>query len=78
MSIKGVNELVKTSRQIRRMNPDLEVLGIVLNLIEANITNDQREQEAELRKEYGNLVFENKLIKTTRDKWSSKPRQSTD
>ncbi|NMS18747.1 ParA family protein, partial [Vibrio parahaemolyticus] len=23
-------------------------------------------QEAELRKEYGNLVFENKLIKTTR------------
>ncbi|HHX8683138.1 TPA: ParA family protein [Vibrio diabolicus] len=66
MSIKGVNELVKTSRQIRRMNPDLEVLGIVLNLIEANITNDQREQEAELRKEYGNLVFENKLIKTTR------------
>ncbi|WP_141106709.1 ParA family protein, partial [Vibrio parahaemolyticus] len=32
MSIKGVNELVKTSRQIRRMNPELEVLGIVLNL----------------------------------------------
>lgn len=66
MSVKGVSEIVKTSRQIKRMNPNLELVGIVINLADKAATNDQRDHESKLRAEYGDLVFNNKVFRSVR------------
>lgn len=66
-SIKGVHKLMTTQSQIKkRLNPQLEVVGIVINLSERPETKNQIEKEAELRKDYPSLVFESKLYKTVR------------
>jgi chromosome partitioning protein len=66
-SIKGVHKLMTTQSQIKkRLNPDLEVLGIVIHLSERPATKNQAEKEADLRKEYPSLVFDSKLYKTVR------------
>ncbi|ARC95158.1 protein involved in partition (plasmid) [Vibrio coralliilyticus] len=66
-SIKGVNKLMTTQSQIKkRLNPDLEVIGIVINLSERPATNNQAEKEAKLREDYPSLVFKHKLYKTVR------------
>ncbi|PSU44840.1 ParA family protein [Photobacterium frigidiphilum] len=63
-SVKGVHEVIKTSRQMRRMNPDLEIIGIILNKMDRPTPNTQKENEAKLRASYGDLVFTEKLYKS--------------
>lgn len=66
-SIKGVDKLMSTQSQIKkRLNPSLEVIGIVINLSVRPSPKNQAEKETELRKDYPALVFENKLYKTVR------------
>ncbi|MDC5841085.1 ParA family protein [Vibrio europaeus] len=66
-SIKGVDKLMNTQSQIKkRLNPELEVIGIVINLSVRPSPKNQAEKEAELRKDYPSLVFESKLYKTVR------------
>lgn len=66
-SVNGVHKLMTTQSQIRkRLNPHLEVLGIVLNLSERPATRHQVDKEAELRNRYPLLVFDGKLYKTVR------------
>ncbi|WP_425667830.1 ParA family protein (plasmid) [Vibrio tubiashii] len=66
-SIKGVDKLMNTQSQIKkRLNPELEVIGIVINLSVRPSPKNQAEKEAELRKDYPSLVFSNNLYKTVR------------
>lgn len=66
-SIKGVDKVMTTQAQIKkRLNPDLEIIGIVINLAERPAPKNQAEKEQDLRKHYPSLVFENKLYKTVR------------
>jgi chromosome partitioning protein len=66
-SVKGVGKLVTTARQTRRrLNPNLEILGIVPNKVERPITNDMKSNIETLRDEYGELVFDNMLYKTVK------------
>nr|WP_261887477.1 ParA family protein [Vibrio aerogenes] len=66
-SVKSVDELMTTVRQIRRrINPNLNVLGIVLNQVETQKNNHQTEQINKLRNDYTQLVFEARLNKTVK------------
>lgn len=66
MSIEGVEEITKTARQIRWLNPDLEITGIVINLYESRATKDQEKNTADLYARYGKMMFKNKLGRTVR------------
>ncbi len=63
-ALAGLKDLLGTIRKVNtRINPDLKVLGIVLNLIEGRKTTIADELERVLREEYGNLIFTTKLNK---------------
>ncbi len=63
-ALAGLKDLLGTIRKVKkRINPDLNVLGIVLNLIEGRKTTIADELERVLRDEYGNLIFTTKLNK---------------
>ena len=63
-ALAGLKDLLGTIRKVKkRINPDLKVLGIVLNLIEGRKTTIADELERVLREEYGNLIFTTKLNK---------------
>ncbi|MFC1574256.1 ParA family protein [Candidatus Latescibacterota bacterium] len=63
-ALAGLKDLLGTVRKVqKRLNHDLKVLGIVLNLIEGRKTTIAEELEQVLRNEYGNLIFTTKLNK---------------
>ncbi len=63
-ALAGLKDLLGTIRKVKkRINPNLKVLGIVLNLIEGRKTTIADELERVLREEYGNLIFTTKLNK---------------
>jgi len=63
-AMAGLKDLLGTIRKVKkRINPNLKVLGIVLNLIEGRKTTIADELERVLREEYGNLIFTTKLNK---------------
>ncbi len=63
-ALAGLKDLLGTVRKVqKRLNHDLKVLGIVLNLIEGRKTTIADELEQVLRDEYGNLIFTAKLNK---------------
>lgn len=63
-ALAGLKDLLGTIRKVKkRINPDLKVLGIVLNLIEGRTTTIADELERVLREEYGNQIFTTKLNK---------------
>ena len=63
-ALAGLKDLLGTIRKVKkRINPDLKVLGIVLNLIEGRKTTIADELERVLREEYGNLIFTTKINK---------------
>ncbi|ANU39484.1 Chromosome partitioning protein ParA (plasmid) [Vibrio scophthalmi] len=71
LSVDGVDELITTSRQVkRRLNPTLEILGIVPNFKERIKINVQEEYQKKLHDNYGELLFINHLYKTTKVKES--------
>jgi len=66
-ALSGLVDLFQTIDKIRkRLNPELIILGILINLVEGRSTTIGEELEQLLRNDYGDLVFEvaiNKSIK---------------
>ena len=63
-ALAGLKDLFDTVSKVqRRLNADLKVLGIVLNLVEGRRTTLGGELEGVLRETYGDLVFETSIHK---------------
>ena len=63
-ALAGLKDLLGTVRKVRkRLNHNLKIVGMVLNLIEGRKTTIADELEHVLRNEYGNLIFTTKLNK---------------
>jgi chromosome partitioning protein len=66
-ALMGLKDLFGTLEKAKkRINKDLKILGIVLNLVEGRATTIGRELEDTLRETYGELVFESKIAKGTK------------
>ncbi len=60
----GIKDLFDTIRKAKdRLNPDLEILGILISMIDSRGLVMEREIEQGLRDTYGDLVFESRLAK---------------
>lgn len=67
LSVKGVDDLMATVRQVqRRMNPDLKLLGIVINQVKRPRSRTQTVHVELLKEQYGSLVFKENLYDTVR------------
>ena len=63
-ALAGLKDLLGTVKKVqKRLNQNLKVLGIVLNLIEGRKTTIAEELEKVLRDEYKDLIFTTKLNK---------------
>jgi len=63
-ALAGLKDLLGTVKKVqKRLNQNLQVLGIVLNLIEGRKTTMAEELEKVLRDEYKDLIFTTKLNK---------------
>jgi chromosome partitioning protein len=63
-AMAGMNDLFKTIEKIRKyFNPELKILGIVINQVDGRNLVLQREMESALREAHGNLVFKSKIKK---------------
>jgi len=63
-ALAGLKDLLGTVKKVqKRLNQNLQVLGIVLNLIEGRKTTIAEELEKVLRDEYKDLIFTTKLNK---------------
>lgn len=67
-SMKAIKMLMDTVDKIKRprMNPDLRVLGIIINHVEGSQTSLGKEIERQLRDFYQGLVFQNKINRTVK------------
>ena len=66
-SIKGVRKVMSSLSQVkRRLNPELRVLGIAINLLERPATINQTKQLAVLTTDYPELVMNRHLYKTVK------------
>lgn len=67
-SMKAIKMLMETVEKVKRprMNPDLEVLGIIINHVEGSQTSLGKEIERQLRDFYQSLVFDNKINRTVK------------
>ncbi len=60
----GLKDLFETIKKTKkRLNPEIDILGIVLNLVEGKQTTMGGELEETLRENYGNLVFKSCITK---------------
>ncbi|MGD9209386.1 MAG: ParA family protein [Desulfobacteraceae bacterium] len=60
----GLKDLFETiAKTKKRLNPDLDILGIILNLVEGKQTTMGGELEETLRENYSQLVFESRITK---------------
>ncbi|PMM61886.1 protein involved in partition [Vibrio splendidus] len=67
LSVKGVNQLMTTTRQVqRRLNPNLKLLGVLINLVKRPPSKNQVENESLLREKYGNIIFPTNLYETVK------------
>lgn len=63
-ALKGMVDFLKLVGKVkRRLNQDLKILGIVINLVDGRKPNLERDMEVALRETYGNLVFKSKINK---------------
>jgi chromosome partitioning protein len=63
-SIAGLKDLFETINRVqRRMNKDLAVVGILLNMLEGRNTRLAKDIETVLRERYGDLMFQSTLGK---------------
>lgn len=72
-SAEGVNEMMQVIKRVKkhpRMNPGLEVLGILITMYEA--TKDSRLVVTNLKKSYGKLVISPVIRKCTKVKESNR------
>lgn len=67
-SLKAIKMLMETVDKVKRprMNPDLQVLGIIINHSEGSQTSLGKEIERQLRDFYKDLVFKNKINRTVK------------
>lgn len=68
LAIKGVDELIQTSRKTKRLNSALEVAGIILNSVAGQSNNLQKKSINDLREKYGELVLNSEIKRTVRVK----------
>ncbi|WP_318493144.1 ParA family protein [Photobacterium leiognathi] len=67
MSVKGVEDLMNTFRQVkRRLNPNLELVGIAINQVKRPSSRSQKEYISLLKDEYRELIFDSFLYETVR------------
>jgi len=65
-SLQGMTDLFNIIQKIKkRVNPDLEILGILINQADGRTLVLEREMEETLRETYDGLVFKTKLHKRT-------------
>jgi len=65
-SLEGLKDCIGTIRKMSaRVNRELELLGIIINMVEGKNTNMGEGIEAILRKTYKNIIFENTITKGT-------------
>lgn len=63
-AFSGLKDLFETiSKTKKRLNPDIDILGIILNLVEGKQTTMGGELEDTLRENYGDLVFKSSITK---------------
>ena len=63
-AISGLVDLFNSIKKVKkRLNSNLKILGIILNLLDTRKVILERDLEEELRQNYSNLIFENKLYK---------------
>jgi chromosome partitioning protein len=62
-SLKAIKMLMETVEKVKRprMNPNLKILGIIINHAEGSQTSLGKEIERQLRDFYQDLIFENKI-----------------
>jgi len=66
-ALMGLKDLFSTIEKAKkRINKNLKVLGVILNLVEGRKTTIGEELEETLRENYGELVFQTKLFKGTK------------
>lgn len=66
-ALMGLKDLFDTIEEVKEgLNPKIETLGIVLNFVEGRNTTIGQQYESALRDQYGKLVFDAKLTKSTR------------
>ena len=77
-SLKAIKMLMETVEKVKRprMNPDLKVLGIIINHAEGSQTSLGKEIERQLRDFYQDLVFNNKINRTVKIEESPAFRES--
>ena len=65
-SLQGMTDLFNIIQKIKkRVNPDLQILGILINQADGRTLVLEREMEETLRETYDGLVFKTKLHKRT-------------
>jgi len=63
-ALSGLKDLFDTIEKARKyFNPDLKLLGIVINQVDGRRPVMEREMEEAMRERYGNLVFKNRINK---------------
>ncbi|MBN1948272.1 MAG: ParA family protein [Candidatus Cloacimonetes bacterium] len=63
-ALSGLADLFETIRKgKKRLNPDLQILGILINLVEGRRTNMGEELAALLQQDYGELTFKTVINK---------------
>ena len=66
-ALAGMKDLFTTIEKVKkRLNPDLKVLGLVLNQIDGRKPVMERELESVLREQYGDLILKAKINKRVR------------
>lgn len=64
---QGIHDLMESIEKMRaRLNPNLSVLGLLLNKVEGRQTQIGKELESVLRKKYDNLVFKTIIPKAVK------------
>lgn len=65
-SIEAVDKVLTSVSKVKRtLNPDIQVLGILLNDIQKSATLIQNHLISKLRQSHANLVFESEILHTT-------------
>jgi chromosome partitioning protein len=76
-ALAGMKDLFETIEKVKKyFNPDLKILGIIINQIDGRKLVMEREMERVLRDTHGNLVFKtriNKRVKTEESPAFQKP-----
>lgn len=76
-ALQGLHDLfIAITKVQRRLNPQVRVLGLLLNLVEGRPTKLGMELEAVLREHYGDLVFKTVIHKGVRVEESPAVQQS--